>query len=60
MKTATITMSLPQSGRMTSATVQAGDKLPLYAKLADVIRSYAARRGVSPRAVEYSIAYGMN
>lgn len=57
--TATITMSLPYVTRHApvSFTATADDKVPLYAKLADAIRRYAARQGVSPRAVEYAIRY---
>lgn len=57
--TAHVTMSLPYVNRHAPVRfyASAGTKVALYAQIADSIRRYAAKHGVSPRAVEYSARY---
>lgn len=59
MHTAQVTMSLPYVTRHAPVafTASAKSKRELYAIMADAIRRYAAKHGVSPRAVEYSACY---
>jgi hypothetical protein len=56
MKHATITLSLPWSAASTPVTVVARSA-HLARAFADIIRSYAARRGVGASAVEYAVSY---
>jgi hypothetical protein len=56
MKFATINLT-SWNGKSTAATVYADSKAVLVKRLADVVASYAARKGVSTSSVDYSVSF---
>lgn len=52
---AIITLSVPNSAHQAVVTHHAKDAQALIRELAQTVRIYAARRGVSDRAIEYSV-----
>lgn len=57
-RAALVSLSVPHGTRTVTHRLPLHSPRPLSSRVADLVRSFAGSRGVSPLAVEYEVSYG--